>query len=535
MTPKQVIEKVDKLKSDRGVWENHWQEIADYNLPRKNDVISRSGTSGEKKGQLVFDNTGIISSELLAGALHGMLTNPSSVFFGLTTGDDKIDMVDAIRLYLQDCTKKIINVLNNSNFQTEVHELYIDLVNFGTGNMSIEEDERNVVRFSTKFIGNYFIDEDSLGRVNQIYREWEWSPVQMVESFGEDALPEKIRREYRDGKCDTKYSVIHAVYPKTMVYDSKFKKDIISQFVIRQLSEQVKLEGFNELPYVTPRWSKLSEEKYGRSPAMNALPEIKTLNKMAEVMLQGAQKVVDPPVQLPDDGFVLPIITRPGGINYYRSGSTDIIKPVFNDTRIDFGYEVMKERRAKVRESFYVDQLMLNSGGPMMTATEVMQRTEEKMRLLGPMMGRMQNEFLRPLIDRVFNIMARREMFDIPPEELQGKVVDVKYSSLIAKSQKVSDGQNIMRVVQAIAPFIQLDPAVADNLNGDQALRVLADIYGLPAEVINDVAAVQQKRQQRAKEQQAAMQAAQQSQQADNYSKVVPAMAAAAQTGGANG
>jgi hypothetical protein len=311
----------------------------------------------------------------------------------------------------------------------------------------------------------------------------------------------------------------------------------ISQYALPEENIELREAGFRELPYVVPRWSKAAGEVYGRSPGMNALPEVKTLNKMMETTIIGAQKVVDPPLQLPDDGFIMPIITEPGGLNYYRSGTNDIIKPVFNDSRIDFGFEVMKDHEKRIREAYYIDQLQLQQG-PQMTATEVLQRTEEKMRLLGPMLGRMQAEFLRPLIDRVFSIMFRSGVIDRNeiPTVLRGKQIDVRYSSLIAKSQRLAEGQNILRSMEALTPFANADQSVLDNINADKAFRVIAEVYGLPQEIVRKEKEVAQVREQRAQAQQqmlAQQQAAMEAEQAPKMTKAMSDMQAMASgTGG---
>lgn len=525
LSVKQIIEKVQVLKSDRGTWENHWQEIADYIIPRKASITTTQ-TQGNKRMGHIFDSTGIMSNELLAGALHGLLTNPDSLWFELTAGDEEIDRDDSVRKWLEKATKDMHRVLNNSNFQTEVHELYVDLTGFGTSAMLEEEDERDVVRFSTKFIGEYLVDENNRGYIDEIYREWSWPATKLVQEFGMSKLPERIQKAFSDGKDEMTFKCIHAVYPRSNVdptHKSAFK--YVSQYVLPDDKLELSEEGFREFPYMVPRWSKAAGEKYGRSPAMNALPEVKTLNKMSEVMLMGAQKVVDPPLQLPDDGFIMPIITTPGGLNYYRSGSNDTIKPVFNDTRLDFGHQEMNDRRTRIREAFYVDQLQL-AVADRMTATEVNQRTEEKMRLLGPMLGRQQSEFLRPLIDRTFEIMVRRGMIDVKtiPSLLAGRKVDVRYSSLIAKSQRAAEGQNIMRAMQALTPFVNADPTVLDNLNGDESFRAVAHIYGLPESMVNDKEIVIAKRKGReeAQAQQAQMEA--QAAQVDTAAKTTDSM-----------
>lgn len=522
LSVKQIKEKVEKVKAERQTWESHWQEIADYIIPRKNTITSQK-SPGQKRSVNVLDSTGIQSNELLAGALHGLLTNPNALWFELTTGDIQLDRQDDVRMFLQKTTKDIHNVLNNSNFQTEIHEVYIDLCGFGTSPMYIEEDSNDVVRFSTKFLAECMIDEDEMGRVNQIYREWKWDAYKLVAEFGLDKVGKKVQDSLKKGDGQ-KFCVVHAVYPRDMVdprHKSAFK--YISQYVLPEENLELREAGYREFPYVVPRWTKAAGEIYGRSPAMNALPEVKTINKMTETMIMGAQKVVDPPVQLPDDGFVMPLVLVPGGINYYRSGTQEVIKPIFNDSRIDFGFQALEDRRRRIREAFYVDQLQLQQG-PQMTATEVLQRTEEKMRLLGPMLGRQQSELLRPLIDRVFEIMVRRGKITDIPTALAGKKVDVRYSSLIAKSQRLSEGQNLMRAMEAVTPFVNADQSVLDNINGDNAFKVIAEVYGVPQEIVRTKKEVEGIRQARAEAQKAALEAEQREKEMDAAPKMAETM-----------
>lgn len=491
MTIDQIVKIMAHLKAGRGNWESYWQEIADFILPRKNDITTTK-SPGQKREVQIYDNTGMVANELLAGALHSMLTNPYSYWFEFTSGDVAIDNDDEVRAWFQDSVRRTHNVINNSNFQTEVHELYLDLPGLGTGAMLIEEDKEMVVRFSTKFIREYLIDENHLGGVDRIYREWKWTADKIAREFGVKNLPLEVAKAFEHNET-TQFVCVHAIYPEYLTDPKAQSNKFCSHYFLKELKKDLRVSSFDSFPYVTPRFAKASGELYGRCPGMNALPEVKVLNEMAKTMLIGAQKVIDPPLQLPDDGYILPIITRPGGLNFKRPGAEDI-KPVFNDTRIDFGQQAMEERRKRVRDSFYVDQLQLQNGGPQMTATEVMQRTEEKMRLLGPMMGRMQSEFLRPLIDRVFEIMLKRKLYKPIPHILEGKRIDVRYSSFIAKAQRTADGQAIMQTLQACAPFLQLDPNVAMNFDGDKAVRMLATVYGFPQEIIKNFKDVQKAR-----------------------------------------
>jgi len=497
MTFSQIEKKTQTLKTDRSNWETHWQELADHIHPRRASVISKKA-DGARRNFHLLDNSGVHSNEVLAGALHSFLTNPNGEFFGMTTGDMNIDNQDDVRRWIQGTVRSMHNVLSNSNFQTEVHEYYLDLPSICTSNMLMEGDEDNIVRFSTKFIGEYMIDENRFGEVDQIYLEWDARPAELFDQFGEENLPDKVKDAFKKNP-EEKFCVIHGVYPEALIKSGGNAKKYLQQYWIK--SEKFEIVSaqatFTTFPYLVSRWGKASGERWGRGPGMNALPELKVLNKMNETMLIGAQKMVDPPVQMEDDGVILPLITRPGGVNFRRPGSAEI-RPIFANTNIEFGYQALQDRRQRVRDAFFIDKLQLQQQGPEMTATEVLQRTEDSMRLLGPMLGRMQNEFLKPLINRLYDLMDRRGMIETPPQVLQGRNLIVRYSSVIARSQRASEGKAIMSTFQNLAPFIQLDPSVADNFDGDAAARVMSAIYGPPAEIMRDMKSVAAIRKQRA-------------------------------------
>lgn len=521
-----VIKKLSQLKSARGNFESIWQDIAEYIQPTKDDITTVS-SPGSKKYGAVLDSTAMICAELLAGALHGMLTNPSGVFFGLSTGNRRLDINDAVRDWIQDSTRRMHDQLNQSNFQTEVHELYLDYVTFATSVMSIEEDmddDSVVIRFGTRPLREVFIEENSKGVVDCVYRCYELDARGIIDEFGKEGLPQKILAAYDKGTAD-KFEVLHAIYPKRKATGKDSTKyTYVSQYILVKEKINLSVGGFYEFPWVAPRWSKRAGEVYGRGPGERALPEAKTVNKMTEVTLRGAQKVVDPPLQAPDDGFIMQLITKPGGINYYRAGSTDRIETIFNDARIDFGYQAIDMKQKQIREAFYVDQLKLREG-PQMTATEVQERTEQALRFLGPMLGRMQKEFLQPLIERLFNIMMRRGLLAEVPAELDGVELKVTYVSVTAMAQRLSELQNIQRTMQQMTPFAAIDPACMDNFDTDAAARYISQLCNLPQELIRNKEALETLREKRAKAQQAQMQAEQASMEADQMGKVAGAAA----------
>jgi hypothetical protein len=179
-----------------------------------------------------------------------------------------------------------------------------------------------------------------------------------------------------------------------------------------------------------------------------------------------------------------------------------------------------EQRRNAIRQAFYVDQLLM-SQGPAMTATEVLQRNEEKMRLLGPVLGRLQSELLQPLISRSFALLLRNGLLPAAPEQLQGQDIDIEYVSPLAKAQKLTDLQSMLRGFEVMMQVAEIAP-VMDYLDSDKLVQYLVEVTGIPARVIRsdeEVARIR-RQQQQAQAQQAQME--QQMMNAEAAGQVAP-------------
>jgi len=514
---KALLKRYDRLKSQRQNWETHWQEVADYMQPRKADV-TKTRSKGDKRTELIFDSSPIQAVELLAASLHGMLTNPSTPWFSLRFKEEDIEFEDEAKEWLESATEQMYIAFGRSNFQQEIFELYHDLITFGTAAMFIEEDEEDILKFSTRHINEVYIAENDKGRVDTIFRKFKMSARAAIQKFGTNVDFESIQKKNPYEEVD----IIHAIYPRDDFDVTKQdKKNMPFESVyMTGKGEELSVSGFREFPFVIPRYLKASHEIYGRSPAMTALPDVKMLNEMSKTTIKAAQKQVDPPLLVPDDGFILPVRTVPGGLNFYRSGTRDRIEPLNIGANNPLGLNMEEQRRNAIRNVFYVNQLMMQQG-PQMTATEVIQRNEEKMRLLGPVLGRLQSDLLKPLIDRAFNILLRKNIFKPAPEFLAGKDVEIEYVSPLAKAQKSTELQSIMRGIEIMGSIANVAP-VFDYVNFDKLVRHLMDIVGVPQKVLKPQSQVNAERQQK-QEQQEQMQQMQQLQQvAEAGGKIAP-------------
>lgn len=507
-----VVKKFDKMKGARVNWESHWEQLAKYILPDKNDVY-KSNTPGERHHNKIFTGMPVHANEELAAALHSMLTNPSTPWFGLSTGDRKLDSNVAVKGWLQHVSERMLQTLNQSNFQTQIHEVYIDLGCFGTSLMLIEKDDERVINFLSRPIYMAYIEENHKGIVDTVAFEKKMTIRQIAQEFGTKNLTEDLLNQLNVDDARM-YTVVHMVEPRDSF--NPVKKDVTnkpfaSTHVIRESMTTLKESGFDEMPYIVARWSKISGEVYGRSPAMKALPDVKMLNALKKVVIQGAQKVIDPALQVPDDGVLLPLKTAPGSINYYRAGSKDRIEPLITGSRPDIGEGIIQAVEEDIRKAFFLDQLHIREADRM-TATEIVQRRDEQLRKLGPILGRQHFELLRPLIDRVFNIMMRSDMFDPAPSLIEGKELEVQYTSQIAKAQRTADSDDLSRVFGLLSPLAETKPELLDNLNSDAITRDTFDKFGMPAQYLHSEADVKAVREQRAQaaQQQAEMQEAEQ-------------------------
>ena len=536
-----IIQKQESLKSFRTPWENLWQDCGEYVNPNRGDFSTSRYRGSAHRYEKIYDTTAPLANENLASGLHSYLTSPAQRWFVLKTFDDKLNQELPVKEWLDTTTNILYDRVFNipeTNFNSQAHELYLDLGSFGTGVLMVQDRAGGPVSFRTYHLSDCFIQENDAGFVDTLYRKYKRTGRQLIERFGK-AVPENVikisaKDPYRE------FEVIHAVEPSE-TYGEPIKKpankSFVSCYVLVEEKALLEEGGFDEFPYMVPRWQKVAGEIYGRSPSMTSLPDIKMVNQMMKTIIKAAQKITDPPLLVPDDGFILPVRTVPGGLNFYRSGTTDRIEALETKARPDIGLEMVQNRREHIMAAFHVDWMQLpdNKGkSPNMTATEVMARQEEKMRLMGPMIGRLQVEFLGPLIDRVFKIMTRRRLIPEPPALLQGMDMKIEYVSPIARAQKTNQMFTITRLFESMSPLLQIKPELLDNMNVDETFRYFHHLLDAPPQILNEKEEVEQVRQERQQQQQAmaeAEQAQQESQAAKNVAEAGKANSEAGQIG----
>lgn len=499
----QLLARLKLLKTDRWNWDDHWQEISELTYPYRADfTVERA--PGERRRAKIYDTTPIHANELLASGLHGMLTNPATTWASLIMADPALNDDPDIKEWLFDARAIMFEEINDpkAGFSTAMHEIYMDFGAFCTAILFVgERSDRAGISFNARSLTESYIAENSDGLVDTLYRTWKWTIRQALQRWPKELLSEKTQKLVVKNKLDEKIEILHVIEPRTDRDTSK--KDttnfpFTSVFIECKGKHLIQETGYQEQPFMSPRFAKsTSGEVYGRGPGISTLPDVKMLNAMMRTTIKAAQKVVDPTLNVEDDSVIGVLRSVPAGINYYRRGRPPP-EPLITGGRIDLGESMMESVRARIRESFFIDQLQLQQG-PQMTATEVLQRTEEKLRLMGPVLGRLQSELLGPMIDRIFNILLRQGKFPDVPDAIRGAKIQIEYESPISRAQKQLEAGGILRTFDIMTPLLQNDPTIMDGFDSDAAFRHIGiDLHGIDPTLFRDARDINQIREQRA-------------------------------------
>ena len=507
---KRVFDRLKDLDQDFTSWAQRGQDVVDYLCPSRADVISHS-QPGAQTTEKIFDTTPTDALNKCAAGFMGYHTSQAAPWFGLATLIRGLMDFPEVKFYLQEVVRTMQVAFHQANFYTMMHEFYIDLSGFGTACMFVAEDLANYLYFKTIPFGQYRIAENHKGIVDVLYRVYPETASNLRDQFGADALPDEVKRVLDDHQYDEKFECVHAVWPKTDVDIGGIPDQFPFQYAYYLKAGMtaggetvIEKGGFFEFPYAVARWSKDSGEKMGRGPGIDNMPDIKTLQKQEKSILKAGQKAVDPPLDIPP-GYRTAIRTGPAGLNF-RAQGTEGIKPLYEfGQNIPIGAELADQRRERIKKAFYNDVFMMlqNLQKGRMTIPELMERIQEKLVILGPVIGRLHHEATGPIIERSYGILSRRFPPVLPPvpEILHEQDIEIEYISPLAKAQRASESRTQMDAINQIFAVSEKIPDIVDNINGDEFAREVFDLSGINQKLLNDPRTVQFIREQRAQRQ----------------------------------
>ncbi|MGI9251276.1 MAG: portal protein [Pseudohongiellaceae bacterium] len=496
-----VVRREGALRTDTGRqnFEVLWQQIARLVIPRK-AVFKEQVAPGQERTRYIFDSTAPRSLELFASFLHTLLNNPSSKWFGLVAKDDNGEVIESVTVkkWLEQVTEMMIDSMtrNAANVYSHLHQMYLDLGAFGTSVLYVDsmrgpEDD---LRLQQYHLSDCVISVDEHGHVNELHRTFKYTAEQARARWPNADLGKTIERDLQDDKVhNTKHDFIHAVIPNTeatrKLLPSRLQNaPFASIWVSRKDNHVVAVGSFEEFPYMVPRWYLECREIYGRSPALTVLPDIRMINRMKDTMIRGLEKIVDPPLLLPDGGMISPIRLAPGSISFSDGQVQPQLLIPTTGGGIQLGQFELGKVQETIREGFFIP-LFITPESPVKTATQVLQEADERNRAVSPMLVRMQAELFDPMIRRIFFVMRRAGVFPAPPAELSGAVVDVSYDSPLVASRRQAESLGLARFIEALQLYAAStqDTTIFDNLDPDEVAAVFHEGSGAPARVMRNV------------------------------------------------
>lgn len=510
-----IVRRFEAAKTDRkGSVEQLWDLIERFVLPFRGDFYATLTDENEVDWHRrdVYDSTAVFAAQALPASLQGNLTSPATQWFGLKFRDDDYNMDSAGREWLEACAKLIFEALQESNFNTEISEAYIDLVGFGFTTLTEEVDDTLVwdgLKFQAIPVREIYFDEDHEKQVRYLYRRLQMTAVQMEAQFGEDALPEAVKELLAGDKAATeRKEVVFCIYPRKDKYVGD-PYEVINpkdrpfgyKYVLVDGQETIGEEGgYYEMPAFVARWRKVAGSRWAFGPAAVALGDVLSANQLVEATFEAAGKVVDPVTFAEEAALITDLNMDRGALNVVAN--IDGIREHESKARFDVGNLQLDRLQESIRQAFYQDQLELKES-PAMTATEVNVRYELMQRLLGPTLARLQDDLLNPLIQRTFRLMYRAGKLPELPEHLEGADLDVEYTGPLPRAQKRDIANAIRMWLSETAEMAEVYPELRDLLDLDEAWREVAMNIGVPAKVVKGETEVKKERQARQKQQQA--------------------------------
>lgn len=509
------------LEAQKQDWEKAWQDVTQYVVPHKG-TFSGFGRKARFNSKII-DATASRAIRILAAGMQSGLTSPAQPWFRLRLLEKELMEYAPVRLWLDAVESRIYNELAHAGFYQAAHSMYSELAAFGSADMYLASDETKPFSFSCLTCGEFAWASDRYGKIDTVLRRSKMTVRQLAAQFGEEMLSATARRMLaRDPYSSVE--VGHLVCPregKSLVGSDRKVPKLIGNKNMPWASITFEMgtdatgvlneSGFMEFPHLCGRWDVTGTESYGHSPAMDVMPDVKMLQEMAKSQLLAVHKVVNPPMRVPA-GYKQRLNLIPGAQNFVNSTQQDAVSPLYQiNPDIQAVSHKIDDVRRGIREGFFNDLFLMftGEGRSNITATEVLERSQEKMIMLGPVIERHQTEILDPLLARMLGVLQRSGRLPEAPEELEGRALQVEYVSVLAQAQKLAGSNAIRQLTEQVGRMATVVPSVLDKLDFDQCVDELAATAGVPARVLRSDEEVAERRT-AAQEQAAQMQAPEQ-------------------------
>lgn len=511
------LHEFSQLQTYRATFAAQWEEVAALVLPTSRNTFYYGNYNfpGVKKTQQQIDATSMLALDRFSAICDSLLT-PRNMTWHMLGADNAELMKDrATRLWFEQVNSLLFKVRYApiGNFASQNFQNFQSLGAFGNAGMFIDQavdaNGRKVrgIRYKSVPLGELFLKENHQGLVDGFCRWFRLTARQAYQKWG-DAIPEQIKTAMDQGSQQP-YDFLHRVCPNNEYmpgFLDRRGKQFVSYYIALTGRKLLQVGGYNSFPLAASRYIQTPGELYGRGPAMSVLPAIKTLNAEKTTFLKQGHRAADPVLLTADDGLV-DFNMRPGALN--KGGMSPNGKPlvgILPTGNIQITEEMMQEERSLINDAFLVSLFQILTESPQMTATEVIERTNEKGILLAPTVGRQQSEYLGPMIDRELDLLAQLDLLPPMPgalREANGEY-HIVYTSPMSRAARAQEVGGFMRTLDTTLTIVNAtqDPSVLDAFDFDTAVRDIASIQAVPESWMADDKTILAKRQQRAQSQQ---------------------------------
>lgn len=507
----------EQLNMWRVNFASQWEETAELIMPNSRNTFYRWNVNfpGMKKTDKQVDASGMLALTRFGAILDSLLTPRNMTWHTLEPDNEYVKKDRATQLWFLDATRILFKqrYMPNANFMSQNQQNWKSLGAFGNAGMFIDQlvgvhnEPIRGLRYKSLPIGEIFIRENHQGRVDGFVRAFRLTARQALARWG-TKCPAKLFTAAK-AQSEQLYDFFHICVPNQEYEPLRMDnagKPFASYYVSVEGRCLLQEGGYISFPLAFSRYDQAPWEVYGRGPAMDVLPALKTLNAQKRTFLKSGHRAGDPILLTADDGLI-DISLRPGAIvkGGVNSEGQELVK-VLPTGQIQITKEMMDEERSLINDEFLISLFQIMTESPQMTATEVVERINEKGILIAPTVGRQQSEYLGPMIERELDLlMDMRLLPPMPPRlrEARGEY-HVVYTSPLARSQRAQEASGFLRTVESalgIAGQMQ-DPSILFPFKFKKAFPAIAEIQNVPADWMNTDEEVTQLEQQHAQAQQ---------------------------------
>lgn len=494
---------VDQMFIEREQYIPTWRKLARYINPTRGRFSEDSKSSeGDRRDYFLLDPYPMEAHTKCAAGLHSGLTSPSRPWFSLSLADTELAEYHTVKLWLEECKDILMTIYAKSNIYNMLLQLEAELSQFGTASALLLEDYNTGIWARPYTAGEYAGDVDSRGRVVRFARSMQMKAWQIVDAFGELNVSEAIRTAAKRNNDNTWFDV-YMLVEQNPDYDpdafgiGNFKWR--SYYFEKASTERfLKISGYNEVPFLMPRWTVIANSVYGAGPGHNALGNAMQLQKLEETNMRLLELRANPPMIIPVS--VGKVNRLPGKTTYVSDATIGAgIRPLFDVTgsREEI-LQTIQYKQSQIGAAFFNDLFVMLSAqdNPQMTAREVAERHEEKLLMLSPVLEQMHNEVLSPLTKRAFEICLRNGIFPPAPDELKGEETSIRaeFISLLAQAQRAVSTPAMEKTLSFAGSLAGISPDIMDNVDFDAAIRKHAELIGAPESIMRDEDDVQRMR-----------------------------------------